>query len=215
MTAFLRICALMVLLAPLIPAAQAMTEPQPILVVAFGPFAGRGENGSATVVESLVGRRIGDHPIVTAVLPVEWGQPEQRIPELMAKHQPLMILGLGEGFPGRVAIETRAVNARAHADEQGKPPPTRRLGPAEETHRSSRLVIPDPLPTTDVPVVISQDAGRYLCNNLLWVCLGEKVDHAGFIHLPPQGEQSDAEYAPRFTAVVEACLAAQLASPAP
>jgi len=209
-------CAILLVVTVLAPiwAEAAVAEPDPILVVAFGPFAGRGENGSATVARALDGRTVAGHPVVTAVLPVAWGAPERKLPALVAEHRPRLVLGLGEGHPGRVAIETRAVNARAHRDERGQPPPSGTIEADGPDARASRFAIPDDLPATDVPVVRSDDAGRYLCNNLLWVTISHTEDRAGFIHLPPQGDQADAVYAPRFTPLIEAAIAAQFEKPA-
>lgn len=192
---------LFVLLSTLLGAAEA-----PVLVIAFGPFAGRGENGSATLAAGLEGRSIGGHRIVTAVLPVRWGEPEAQLPALIERHRPCLILGLGEGHPGRVAIETRAANRRAHPDEAGRSP-TPQIEVDGPEYRASTLVIdPAALPAAAVPVLHSKDAGSYLCNNLLWTCLAQAEVPAGFVHLPPQGSEDDAAYRERFGAVIEALL---------
>ena len=195
-------------LIPLLLASCLMAAEQPILLIAYGPFAGRGVNGSATVARSFEGTTLAGHPVVVAVRPGRWGAPEDQVPRLYAEHHPRLVLGLGEGFPDRVAIETRARNRRQHRDEAGAEPAQVEIEADGPPIRSSPLRIdPADLPPTGVPVLRSADAGTYLCNNLLWTCLAQADGPpAGFVHLPPQGDRDDDTYRAAFRPVVEAVL---------
>lgn len=177
---------------------------EPILITAFEPFAGRGANGSATVARHLDGGEIAGHPVRIAVLPVRWGEPGARIPALIAEVKPILVIGLGEGHPGRIACETVAANeAKPFPDEAGALPAQGTLAADGPASRAATLRC-DPAWFADppVPVVLSQDAGGYLCNEALWVICGSEVPLRGFVHLPPQGEISDADYAGMIGPVV-------------
>jgi pyroglutamyl-peptidase len=201
--------------------AAADTTPAPpvVLVTAFGPFAGRGVNGSETVARSLDQRLIAGARVQMAVLPVLWGEPERRLPELVQRWRPVLLIGLGEGNPGRIAVEQIGRNrAGKYLDEAGKPPTSATLvadGPAQRPVRLAFFATW--FANAAIPVVASQDAGDYLCNELLYTALGTSVKLVGFIHLPPQGEVEVQEYVkwllPVVTGVIERNLLLHLQDP--
>ena len=162
--------------------------PAPILLLSYQAFAGRGVNGSETVGTDLADEHVGGHRVVHVSLPVVWGEPEAQVPGLIAEHQPVLVLGLGEGFPNRIAVEQRAVNRRDYPDERGDAPPAQQVDPAGPASHASRWRF-DPAAFTDhgIAVVASSDAGTYLCNNLLYTSLASDCPIVGFVHLPPQG----------------------------
>jgi len=175
-------------------AEEAGAEPV-VLLTAFTAFAGRGVNGSETVATALDQRVIAGARVHILVLPVQWGEPERQLPAAVTKWKPALLLGLGEGWPGHVAVERVARNRAAHNDEAGAPPPATLAVNAPMT-RAFRL---DHAATwfagSAVPVQLSDDAGDYLCNNLFYVAMAQPAARAGFVHLPPQGEVASAAYA--------------------
>lgn len=180
-----------------------------VLITGFDAFAGRQVNGSATVARALASTQPS---AAVATMPVIWGEPQRALPPLIAHHRPHLLLGLGEGHPGRIAVETVAHNRAAGKDVMGDNAPDH-LGNLVELSRPARLTIDlDALPESPYPVLFSDDAGAYLCNAWLWQAAGSEVPMVGFIHLPPQGETSDAEYLAAILPVIEAIIAQILAA---
>lgn len=180
---------------------------KPILVVAYAPFAGRGVNGSGTLAAALTKQSIAGHPVVHAILPVRWGEPEKRLPALIAQHDPVIIVGLGEGHPGRIAVEMQGVNKAAGPDENKQPPTSELLAADGPASRPSRWRFDSAwFAGGRVPVVASKNAGTYLCNSMLYVGLGLDERFIGFVHLPPQGTVPDLNYTTVLTPPVVTLL---------
>ena len=179
------------------------TNTAPILIISYQPFAGRGVNGSQTIGSYLADETIACHAIVHVSLPVQWGQPEAQVPILLATHQPVLAIGLGEGYPKRIAVETRAVNQRQHPDETGQKPSTNHIdanGPATQSARWAFNA--EDFADSSLPVIASTNAGAYLCNNLLYCLASSNCNTIGFIHLPPQGSASNADYQQLISPVI-------------
>jgi len=180
-------------------------EPTTILLTAYGPFAGRGLNGSETVARSLDGTDIGGARVHVVVLSVRWGEPEKIVPAAVNSLHPQLVLGLGEGYPEQAAFEQLAVNRAEHVDEANIAPPALLAadGPAQRraTVRFDRGWF-----AADAPIRLSNDAGTYLCNNLLYVAAGQVVPAAGFMHLPPQGDTPSADYIARWAPLVKTLI---------
>jgi pyrrolidone-carboxylate peptidase len=208
--AALTMSALLLLLSSLaIGAAAAAGEPV-ILLTAFEPFAGRGVNGSATVANRLAGTVIGGARVVVLVLPVRWGEPERRLPDTVTRLKPVLLLGLGEGQPGRgVVVERLGANLARHLpDASGALPPGELLDPQAPSHRPARFQLDAAwFPAGAVSVQESHDAGGYLCNELLFTALAQPVAVCGFVHLAPQGDQPDEAYATPLVPVIRALIA--------
>jgi pyrrolidone-carboxylate peptidase len=185
-----------------------------VLVTAFGPFDGRGVNGSTTIAHHLDGMRIAGARISILVLPVRWGEPERRLPSEIERLKPVALLGLGEGRPGQtVYVERVAANvAQGFPDVDGALPPQGALDPAAPASRPVRLRFDRSWFTdTAYQVTDSLDAGGYLCNELLFTALGQLVSTCGFVHLPPQGTVPDALYSEHLVVIVRDLIAHNLA----
>jgi pyroglutamyl-peptidase len=189
------------------------SEPS-VLLTAFGPFDGRGVNGSATVAHRLDGTLIAGSRISILVLPVRWGEPERRLPAEVDRLKPMVLLGLGEGQPGRtVYVERVGANAaRSFTDVDGALPPQAILDATAPASRSARLRFDRSWFTAAAfQVTDSHDAGGYLCNEMLFTALGQPVITCGFIHLPPQGDTPDAPYCDQLAPIVRDLIARNLA----
>jgi pyrrolidone-carboxylate peptidase len=202
-------------LASIAPAADQKAKPV-VLVTAYGVFDGRAVNGSSTVAKRLDGLEIGGATIAIAILPVRWGEPEARIPKLVAEKKPILLLGLGEGYPDKITCERVGHNKTMdYPDTAGKKPAAATidaLGPAE---RKATLLFDEAwFAGATFPVKASDDAGAYLCNELLYVAAAEDVDRIGFMHLPPQGETKDDAYCGVCLPVVKLVLEKNLAAKA-
>jgi pyrrolidone-carboxylate peptidase len=178
-----------------------------VLVTAYGPFDGRGINGSATLAKRLEGLSLAGAMVRTAVLPVVWGEPQARLPRLVAELKPVLLLGLGEGYPGRVVVERVGRNRAAGPDVAGHAPPAAAIeadGPAER--RATLAFDAAWFTASPLPVSSSEDAGTYLCNALLYSALAQPVAKIGFAHLPPQGTTPDDEYCAASLPAVRALI---------
>jgi pyroglutamyl-peptidase len=165
-----------------------------IVVTAFGPFQGRPVNGSLTVLKWLR-RHWSPGFAASRILPVEWGRAPRIIRGMIERNRPRVCIALGEGHPGRVAIEQRAHNEAVGVDEAGESPPTDVINLQEAQWLSGSLGLPPELVAKcPWPAVLSEDAGRFLCNRVLWEIFDAAPPVCGFIHLPPQGATTDRDY---------------------
>lgn len=182
-----------------------------VLLTAFGPFEGRAVNGSTTLVRALAQQGIPEATLRTCYLPVEWDSVESRALPAVEAFRPDLLLGIGEGGPTRIALESLGRNLRRGIDEAGieySGEPIDATGPPA---RPARLHFIWDLETpTRFPLAISRDAGEFLCNNALYRYAGTTVPRVGFIHLPPQRDQSDADYVTPLLPVIMAVLRSNL-----
>ena len=167
-----------------------------ILLTGFGPFPGVPRNVSASVATEtarLARQRHGGIEVLTAELPTEWRAGTRLLDLVLADVQPVLSLhfGVSRRATGLV-IETRARNVAEALDASGCAPGEACLDPAGPEQRA--VTIPTGrvvarLGATRVPALLSSDAGRYLCNAVLYRALGFHADgggggRAGFVHLP-------------------------------
>ena len=164
-----------------------------LLLTGFGPFPGAPRNPTAEVVARLAtsgsGRRLGVE-IVPHVFDTTWAALEA-LPELVATAQPDAVLHLGLKRRARaITVEAFGRNRvlRAAVDAAGVAAASTMLDPAGPP----RLTVTLPvrrlrarIAALGLPVEISGDAGRYLCNALLHRSLRLGGRPTGFLHLPP------------------------------
>lgn len=175
-----------------------MTNPKrTVLLTGFGPFPGVETNASGELVRRLARAARKQFPGVrvhTAVLPVEWRAAPRRLEKLVARRRPDVALHFGVSHRARgFVIETLAANDAIGApDTAGETAIGPDLDPGGP--RSRRVTVPAAriakrLVKAGYPATLSNDAGRYLCNALLFHSLTHAAAHgvpkrAGFIHLP-------------------------------
>jgi pyroglutamyl-peptidase len=169
-----------------------------LLVTGFGPFPGAPYNPTGPLVARLARMRrpaLAGVTIVPHVFTTSYAAVDRELPALIARHKPdaLLMFGLA-GRAKWVRIETRARNALAMLPDATSASLRRQTivtgGPAA-------LVLPAPTRHllaaargARVPVKLSRDAGRYLCNYLCWtaadvVARAQGPRLAAFIHVPP------------------------------
>lgn len=164
----------------------------PILVTAFGPFGGRVENASSLALREL--RRTMPE-IRTRILPVDAVQAPARLRQAIQRIRPTAVIMLGEsGKTKKIQLEQTAWNSKDFfipdiAGRIYKSIPVRR-GAAECTHSTLPLEkILSELLKKNHSVAMSEDPGRYLCNQLFFCAMDFLSTNgldipAGFIHLP-------------------------------
>ena len=168
-----------------------------ILVTGFGPFPGAPFNPTGPLVERVSQLRrpaLADVKIVPHVFETSYAAVDRELPGLIARYKPDALLMFGLAPRAKVLrIETRARNASAlFPDVAGQT-----LGRGSIV-RGGPSALPIPVQarhllahvrTTRIPVVLSRDAGRYLCNYLCWRASETTAPNwpraAAFIHVPP------------------------------
>src|SRR6478672_6047249 len=167
-----------------------------ILVTGFGPFPGAPFNPTGPLVQALARLKrpgLADLKIIGHVFATSYAAVERELPKLIARHKPDALLMFGLAPRAKtLRIETRARNAlallpdvsgqslRRHAIVRGGPSAMTLPARARHLFAASR--------TARIPLVISRDAGRYLCNYLCWRAAEAAVRDgpriASFVHVP-------------------------------
>lgn len=170
-----------------------------VLITGFKPFPGAPFNPTEGLVKSLAKLRrpsLAGIDIATHVFPVTYAAVDDELPQLLKQHRPdvLLMFGLAARTP-YVRIETRARNAitMLWPDAGGKKALRRGVilpeGPAALAFAPLTARLHRSALATKVPVRLSRDAGRYLCNYLSWRALeaagrGEAPRATAFVHVP-------------------------------
>ena len=164
-----------------------------ILVTGFEPFATSSLNPSGEIVKALIG-----DDLVTAILPVVFGQASAQLRELIDLHKPSAVLCLGQAegrsemTPERIAINLD--NARI-ADNAGNQPLEQRIIADGPDGYFSTLPIEKmvtSMKAAGIPASISLSAGTFVCNHIFYVLrdyLKNSSIKSGFMHVPLMDEQ--------------------------
>jgi len=164
-----------------------------ILVTGFEPFANSSLNPSGEIVKALIG-----DDLVTAILPVVFGQASAQLRELIDLHKPTAVLCLGQAegrsvmTPERIAINLD--DARI-ADNAGNQPKEQKIiadGP--DGHFSTLPIekMVTSMKAAGIPASISLSAGTFVCNHIFYVLqdyLKDSPITSGFMHVPLMDEQ--------------------------
>ena len=173
-------------------------DPRPkVLLTGFGPFPGVAKNASRRLVISLASRArwaMPSYRFVAAVLPTEWVLAPRTLADLYDRHEPVLALHFGVASEERgFRIETEARNScQALQDATGCLPPAPRLvGDGADTRAVAinASSVAACLNTKGYTVSLSNDAGGYLCNAVLYHSLLQAerrggVCRVGFVHIP-------------------------------
>jgi pyroglutamyl-peptidase len=167
-----------------------------ILVTGFGPFPGSPYNPTEQIVKHIARLRrpaLAAHEISTHVFPTSYPAVDRDLPTLLREHRPdaLLMFGLAPRAT-TLRIEMLARNTlAAFPDASGASLNRRSImvgGP-----RTAALPFPaqgllSAARVARVPVALSRNAGRYLCNYLCWRAAeaAQKGSPrlAAFIHVP-------------------------------
>jgi len=164
-----------------------------ILVTGFEAFDKSTLNPSAEIVTALKG-----DDLVTAILPVVFGQASAQLRELIDLHKPSAVLCLGlavgrsEITPERIAINLE--NARI-ADNAGNQPLEQRImadGPDGHFSTLPLEKMVASMKAAGIPASISLSAGTFVCNHIFYVLqdyLKDSSVKSGFMHVPLMDEQ--------------------------
>jgi len=176
------------------------STPPPLLVTGFEPFGGSAMNPSERIVAALPDR-IDDRPIERLVLPVDAEAAPARLRGAIDAADPAAVICLGEsGRAAALTLERLAVNLLDFRipDNAGlvrRDLPVVAGGPAAYFATLPIRAVEAALERTGHTVMLSHDAGAYLCNQIAYVALhhlaktGRTDRPAGFVHLPRLPEQ--------------------------
>jgi pyroglutamyl-peptidase len=168
-----------------------------LLLTGFGPFPGARFNPTGPLVQRLAHTRrpaLAKVTLVAHVFATRYAAVERELPKLIARHRPVALLMFGLAPRAKaLRVETRARNTLALLpDAAGETVRRSKIAPGGPSART----LPAPahrllaaLRSTRVPAVLSRDAGRYLCNYLMWRAAEATAKPRGprlaaFIHVP-------------------------------
>ena len=171
-----------------------------ILLTGFGPFKKYKINPSEKVALKLNDETLLGEKIISYVLPVSYRKVISQVPEIILKHKPRIYLGLGlAGGRPNITIERVAINIMdaSSPDVDGYKPSDEKIfadGPAAYFSTLPIKAIVKKLRENGIPAMISNSAGTYVCNTLMYTALhaiavNKLSTVAGFIHLPFLPEQ--------------------------
>lgn len=169
-----------------------------LLLTGFVPFLDNPINPTEEVVKRLDGANINGYEVVTAVLPVDFNQSAEQLKKNIAKVKPdvVIMLGLAAGR-SKITPERIAINVKDGAkDNEGYAPVDEPIDVDGLDGLFSTLPIRkmvESLKDNQLPATISNTAGAYLCNNMMYIALNEAIKNdenylAGFIHIPASHE---------------------------
>lgn len=178
------------------PGSDKITSSRTVLLTGFGPFPGIPVNASAELVRVIVPlarRAFPAFPFVAAVLPTEWRRAPELVATLQERLHPRLALHMGVATGAQnVRLEECAENVcRESRDAAGLLPVAASLcadGPPERRANIDIVAIANVLRANGTPCTISDNAGGYLCNAVLYQSLASAevrgYGAVGFVHIP-------------------------------
>ncbi|ATD06601.1 MULTISPECIES: pyroglutamyl-peptidase I [Pseudoalteromonas] len=166
-----------------------------VLVTGFTPFGGESINPSWQLAQLLEGETIEGHLIHTKELPCEFDKSIESLTQAIDKYHPSIVICLGQaGGRCDISIERIAINVNDAriADNAGNQP----IDTPVVTHGPDAYFASLPIKSmlssalqAGVPASISNTAGTYVCNHVMYGLLHYLSTHdlacrGGFVHIP-------------------------------
>lgn len=181
----------------MIPTRQRLSDLPAVLLTGFGPFPGVPSNETERLVPALAAAARATyhaHAIYHEILPTEWTPAPKRLAAVLTALKPVLALhfGVAQDATG-FRIECDSHNAcQLIPDARGNIPPFLNLisgGSPSQTATVPVEEIVRRLRGLGLPAYASNDAGRYLCNAVLYhsLCFSTSSRtrfRAGFVHIP-------------------------------
>ncbi|PHM69593.1 pyroglutamyl-peptidase I [Xenorhabdus kozodoii] len=172
-----------------------------ILVTAFEPFGGETLNSSWEAVRPLQGCQIAEANIEVCQLPCVFDTSLKHLYATIEHVKPEIVIAVGEaGNRSNISVERVAININDARipDNAGKQPvdtPVIIGGPTAYFATLPIKAIVDELKRVGIPAKVSQTAGTFVCNHVMYGLLHYLTQHApavrsGFIHVPYLPEQA-------------------------
>ena len=169
-----------------------------LLLTGFEPFLKFTVNPTMKIVEELHGRVIGTYKIHSEVLPVDFESSGKQLIAHIEKIKPDAVLSLGlAGGRYKLTPERIAINVKdGEPDNEGNKPVDEIIRENGEAGYLSTLPVRsmvNRLLEIGLPAEVSNTAGTYLCNNVMYEALHFAATHrpemkSGFLHIPASHE---------------------------
>lgn len=169
-----------------------------LLLTGFEPFLSFTVNPTMKIVEELDGTTIGEYEVISRVLSVDFAKSGAQLIHQLEEIKPDAVMSLGlAGGRYKITPERIAINVKdGAADNQGHTPLDETIQLDGEPGYFSTLPVRsmvDELIKEGLPATISNTAGTYLCNNVMYEALHyAKMNNldmpTGFIHIPASHE---------------------------
>ncbi|WP_199155141.1 pyroglutamyl-peptidase I [Chromobacterium sp. ASV23] len=167
-----------------------------VLLTGFEPFGGESVNPSWEAVRRLDGQEIAGARIAARQLPCVFGAALEELCRHLDALSPELAIAVGQaGGRPDISVERVAINvddARI-ADNAGKQPIDQAIaadGPAAYFSTLPIKAIVAGLRENGIPASVSQTAGTFVCNHVMYGLLHRAGPRAGFIHIPFLPEQA-------------------------
>jgi pyroglutamyl-peptidase len=165
-----------------------------ILLTGFEPFGKATTNPSGEIVKQISGDNI-----VTAILPVAYAQSAEYLLNLIEKHNPDVVISLGQAegrkeiTPERIAINLD--DARLADNEGVLRSEVKIIKDAPDGYFSTLplMEIVEAINGKGVPAAVSLSAGTFLCNHIFYVMQNKFAGtdvRSGFVHVPLMDSQA-------------------------
>lgn len=173
-----------------------------VLMTGFDPFGGESVNPSWEVVKQLEGLHIDGCRVVTRQLPCVFGEALSVLNAAIDELDPTLVIAVGQAG-GRVDVTVERVGINVDdariADNIGQQPVDVAIvadGPAAWFSTLPIKAMVAALREAGVPASVSQTAGTFVCNHVMYGLLHKLADKpgtkGGFIHIPYLPEQAAA-----------------------
>ena len=179
---------------PDVAAPDVAPPPVVVLMSGFEPFGGYETNPSMEALWDLEGQVIAGLEVHVVELPVEWDLSWELLHDAIRTLHPRVVIATGMAGTPAMRYEVHAVNEEWGEDNVGVDPeggPVVMDGPEALAPTIPVELMAAAVEHVGLPTTISEDAGTYLCNhvmyNLLYYATQESDDEvaAGFVHVPP------------------------------
>lgn len=169
-----------------------------LLLTGFEPFLSFTINPTMKIVEELDGTIIGNYQVVGKIMTVDFASSGEQLLEHIKETDPDAVISLGlAGGRYKITPERIAINVKdGEADNKGYSPVDEPIYDNGQPAYMSTLPIRKMINTLiekGYPAEISNTAGTYLCNNVMYEGLHYAANQkpsmrSGFIHIPASHE---------------------------
>ncbi|WP_434654900.1 pyroglutamyl-peptidase I [Chromobacterium violaceum] len=184
-----------------------------VLLTGFEPFGGETVNPSWEAARQLDGETIAGARVHARLLPCVFGAALDELYRQLDALRPDVTIAVGQaGGRPDIAVERVAINVddARFPDNAGRQPidePVVANGPAAYFSTLPIKAIVAGLRERGLPATVSQSAGTFVCNHVMYGLLHRGGPRAGFIHLPFLPEQA-IRHPGAFSLKLDDCVAA-------
>lgn len=174
--------------------AETKNKTKRILVSGFKPFAGHTVNPTEELMLKLGQISFKNIELKTIVLPVSYNKAFKTLEESIHSLKPDIVIATGLAADRQqISLERVAINCESssYPDNDGDVAVERKIMTDAEDGIFTSLPLTkifDAIKELNIPVQISNTAGTYVCNSLMYKMLKQfsKTYKCGFIHIPKE-----------------------------